>query len=117
MNIPGAIEWTDEQIGALDPSEEGASRAAAALGLAKIALEKYEETLDIEADYAAAAKKSAELADRFEKTRAPILDSDMNTRCPICTSYVKRTHYHCPNCGQKLRRETYKILHPYIPGQ
>lgn len=114
MTVPGASEWVNEELSALDPAE---IRARGALEMARMALEKYEEMLDIEADYATAAKKSAELAGRFEKVRPPVLDSDMNTRCPVCSSYVKRTHYHCPNCGQKLRKETYRILHPYKTGQ
>ena len=105
MTLDGAAAWFAEQLAGLPAG----SQTAAAYSLALEALGKYEELLDVEADYAAAARKSAELSARYEAVKAPELDAELALCCPRCRSYVKRSHYYCPNCGQKLRKDVYKI--------
>lgn len=56
MTISDASAWFAEQLAGLPAG----SQTAAAYSLAIEALGKWEEFLDVEADYAAAAKKSAE---------------------------------------------------------
>lgn len=108
MTAQDAAAWFDERLS--DPAEAPVGTpTAAAYSLAREALRRCEELLDIESDYAAVAKKSAELQARFEAARSPELDSNLALCCPNCRSYVKRTYYFCPNCGQRLRKETYKI--------
>lgn len=107
MTASDAAAWFAERLEAeeLPPG----CPTAAAYSLAKEALDRWEELLDIEADYAAAARKSSELMARYESVQSPIPNANLDLCCPTCKSWVKRTYHHCPNCGQKLRKETYKI--------
>lgn len=108
MTASDAAAWFAERLADTEELPPG-SQAAAAYSLAKEALDRWEELLDIEADYAAAARKSSELMARFEAARSPVPNADLVLCCPICRSFVKRSYHHCPNCGQKLRKEVYKI--------
>jgi hypothetical protein len=105
MTISDAAAWFADQLAGLPAG----SQTAAAYSLAIEALGKWEEYLDIEADYAAAAKKSAELSALYETVRSPEPNAELTLCCPRCGSYVKRTYRHCTNCGQRLRKEVYRI--------
>lgn len=105
MTIADASAWFTEQLAGLPAG----SQTAAAYSLAIEALGKWEEFLDIEADYAAAAKKSAELSALYETVRSPEPNAELTLCCPRCGSYVKRTYHHCTHCGQRLRKEVYRI--------
>lgn len=108
MTAQDAAAWFDARLS--DPAEAPVGTpTAAAYSLAREALRRWEELLDIESDYAAVAKKSAELQARFEAVRPPEPNGDLVLCCPRCRSFVKRTYYYCPNCAQRLRKETYKI--------
>lgn len=106
MTAPGAIEWIDEELACLDPDD---TRARGALEMSRMALEKHEEMLDIESDYNIVSKTAADLSDRFVRVRDIIYDDENLSHCPVCGSFAKRSYYFCHNCGQRLRKDEYKI--------